>query len=462
MADVSKFLAKADEALKKRNFDYAIQMYESAMLADPGNADARRNYRFALVKKYDETGYPRSFGFGNVKTMMVSKDPVKLLEETEKLVAKDPKNLKYNRRVAEVLITLNHNDAAVAVLEFAVKAGDVASEKDGATLQALATAYMKVGKMQEAQACLNRALKIAPNDKNVKQLSKDIAAQSYNKNVGVGSGKITSSYDLSKDRGEANKLELLRKGMLTDEDADTLLRDEEAKLKENPLDRRAVRAVAEILVKRRKYNEAADRMFAFVKVDPGATEIAEEGAKYKNMYFDAMIRLCQQKAEAEPAKAAAYQAKETQIRAEKNAFQLDEYGRQVEAAPTDLDKQYNYGRALFDNGRPNDAFKHFQKAVKSPKYSKQSGLYMAKCLVTMGRLEMAETQLANIESQLQETDIDLKKELMYTTADLLEKKAQYPAALDKFRALFLEDMEFRDVEARIDNIRKNFGEGTAA
>lgn len=457
MADVSKFLAKADDALKKRNYDYAIQMYESAMITDPGNADARRNYRIALVKKYDEVGYPRSFGFGNVKTMMVSKDPVKLLEETEKLVAKDPKNLKYNRRVAEVLFTLSHNDAAVAVLEFAVKNGDVAGEKDAATLQLLAKAYIKVGKVQEAQACLNRALKIAPNDKDVKQLSKDIAAQAYNKNVGAGTGTVKSSYDLVKDRGEADKLEKLRKGMLTEEDADILLRDEEEKLKQNPLDRRVIRTIAEILVKRRKYNEAADRMFAFVKVDPSAAEIAEEGAKYRNMYFDAMIRLCQQKAQEEPQKAAAYQAKEQQIRDQKKAFQLDEYGRMVEAAPTDLDKQFNYGKALFDNGRQADAFKHFQKAVKSPKHAKASGLLMAQCLVAMGRLEMAETQLAHVESQLTEMDEELKKDLMYTQADMLEKKGDMGAALDRFRGLFLEDMEFRDVEKRIDALKAATG-----
>ncbi|MBE7491239.1 MAG: tetratricopeptide repeat protein [Planctomycetes bacterium] len=457
MADVSKFLAKADDALKKRNYDYAIQMYESAMMADPGNADARRNFRVALVKKYDEIGYPKTFGFGAVKTMMVSKDPAKLLEETEKLVAKDPKNLKYNRRVAEVLMTLNHQDAAVAVLEFAVKNGDVASEKDAATLQLLAKAYIKVGKVQEAQACLNRALKIAPNDKDVKQLSKDIAAQAYNKNVGVGTGTVKSSYDLVKDRGEADKLEKLRKGMLTEEDADTLLREEEEKLKQNPLDRRVVRTIAEILVKRRKYNEAADRLFAFVKVDPSATEIAEEGAKYRNMYFDAMIRLCQQKAQEEPQKAAAYQAKEQQIREQKKAFQLEEYGRMVEAAPTDLDKQFNYGKALFEAGRQQDAFKHFQKAVKSPKHAKQSGLMMAQCLVAMGRLEMAETQLSNVEGQLTDLDEELKKELMYTQADLLEKKGDMGAALDKFRGLFLEDMEFRDVEQRIDALKAATG-----
>lgn len=462
MADVSKFLAKADEALKKRNYDYAIQMYESAMLADPGNADARRNYRVALVRKYDEQGYPKSFGFGNVKTMMVSKNPEKLLEETEKLVAKDPKSLKYNRRVADVLMQLGHNEAAVAVLEFAVKVGDPASEKDAATFQALAQAYMKVGKMQEAQAVVNRAQRIAPADKNTKQLAKDIAAQSYNKSVGVGTGTVKSSYDLVKDRGEADKLEKMRKGMLTDEDADLLLRDEEERLKQNPLDRRLIRNIAEILAKRRKYKEAAERLYEFLKVDPTANEIGEEAAKYMSMYFDAYIRLCQQKAEQEPERAEAFRAKEQEFREQKKKFLLEEFGRQVEAAPTDLDKQYSYGMALFNAGQASEAFKHFQKAVKSPKHAKSSGLYMVRCLVEMGRLEMAQVQLQTVETQLTDMDDELHKELMYTQADLMQRQGNIDAALEKFRALYLQDMEFKDIEKRVDDLRKQAGSSDAA
>ena len=453
MADVSKFLAKADEALKKRNYDYAVQMYESAMLADPGNADARRNYRIALVRKYDEQGYPRSFGFGNVKTMMVSKNPEKHLEETEKLVAKDPKSLKYNRRVAEALMLLGHNDAAVAVLEFAVKVGDVANEKDAATLQALATAYMKVGKLQEAQAILNRALRLAPNSKDTKQLAKDIAAQSYNKQVGVGSGTVKSSYDLVKDRGEADKLEKMRKGMLSDEDADVLLRDEEERLKQNPLDRRVIRNIGEVLAKRRKFKEAAERLYGFLKVDPTANEIGEEAARYMTNYYDAMMRLCQQRAEQEPEKAAAYKNKENELREEKKKFLMDEFGRQVEAAPTDLDKQYNYGLALFNSAQHAEAFKHLQKAVKSPKHSKSAGLYMVRCLVQMDMLDMARTQLANVEAQLTDLDDELHKELTYTQADLMERQGSLQEAFEKFQSLYLQDMEFRDVAQRLEKLR---------
>ena len=450
MADVSKFLAKADEALKKRNYDYAIQMYESAMEADPGNPDARRNFRLALVRKYDAEGYPKSWGMVGLKTIAVSKNPDKLLVETEKLVAKDPKSMKYNLRVGETLAAMGHHDAAVAVLEFAAKAGDLKSDKQApAVLMLLAKEYAEVGKVEEAGKVLGRATRLAPNDKNLKNLQKELSAKTYNARVGTAK----SSYDLVQNRDEADLLEILRKGNITEEQAAKLMEELDKKLQENPLDRRAIRDVGEVLAKRKKYNEAADRLYAFIKLDPSATEIGDIAAKYKNMYFDGMIQLCAKKAELEPQKAAAYKAKAMELREEKKKFQLDEYGRGVEAAPTDLDKRYMYGQALLEGGNQQEAFKQFQKAKGSPKYAKKANLLMGQCLLEMGRIEMAEMAFQEVEKLLTDGDEDMRKDLMYFEADLLERKGEPAAALERFRQLYMEDMEFRDVEKRIARLK---------
>ena len=450
MADVSKFLAKADEALKKRNYDYAIQMYESAMEVDPGNADARRNFRLALVRKYDSVGYPKSWGMGGIKTIAVSKNSDKLLVETEKLVVKDPKSLKYNLRVAEILAAQNHHDAAVAVLEFAAKAGDLKSDKLApGVLMLLAKEYAEVGKVDEAGKILARASRLAPNDKNLKNLQKELSAKTYNAKVGTAK----SSYDLVQNRDEADLLEILRKGNITEEQAAKIMDELEKKLQENPLDRRAIRDVGEVLAKRKKYLEASNRMYDFLKVDPSATEIGDIGAKYKNMYFDGMIQLCAKKAQEDPAKAAAYKAKAQELREEKKKFQIDEYGRGVEAAPTDLDKRYLYGVALLENGNQQEAFKQFQKAKGSPKYAKKSNLLMGQCLLEMGRIEMAEMAFQEVEKLLSDGDEDMRKDLMYFEADLLERKGDLPGALERFRQLYMEDMEFRDIEQRISRLK---------
>jgi tetratricopeptide (TPR) repeat protein len=166
-----------------------------------------------------------------------------------------------------------------------------------------------------------------------------------------------------------------------------------------------------------------------------------------------MIQLCAKKAQEEPAKAAAYQAKANELREEKKKWQLEEYGRGVEAAPTDLDKRYLYGQALLDSGDQQEAFKQFQKAIKSPKYAKKAGLAMGQCLLTMGRLEMAEMAFQQVSGQLGEGDEDMQKDLMYFEADLMERKGDRTAALERFRQLYMQDMEFRDIEARIERLK---------
>lgn len=456
MADVTKFLAKADEALKKRNYDYAIQMYREALISDPGNAEARRNYRLALVRKYDEQGYPRSlFGaLGAMKTTVMTKDPLKTIEEYEKIIEKDPKSIKYNTRVAENLAILSHHDASVAVLEFVFKNCDGGSN-DLPALKLLAREYVSVKRTKDAQAILNKAQKLAPNDKDVKELAKNIAAQGMLDSV----GSAKSSYELVKNAGQAAQLEKAQKLVLDANDIDGMIGVEEEKLKANPMDRKAIREIGKLLEKKKAHDKAYERMMAFVQVDASATEIADEAALIKNRGFDYKMAACRQKAQAEPQNAQAWLQKEQQFATAKKEFGLQEFGRQVEAAPTDMDKRFRFGQALMDAGRSEDAFKHLQKAKASPKHAKAVNVMMANCLVQMNRLEMAEQQFTIAEKLLTPDDADLQKALNYARADLGERKGDLIGALEGFRTLYLDDAEFRDVEKRIDALKKKLGQG---
>lgn len=452
MADVSKFIAKADEALKKRNYDYAIQMYESAMQADPGNPDARRNYRLALCRKYDQEGYPRSLGIGGGMTLMMKKDPEKLLAETEKLVAKSPKSIKYNLRVAETLVSLGHKDAALAVLEFLVKVGDMRNDKQAPqVLMLLAKTYSDTGDIEKANKTLARATRLAPNDKQLKVLQKELSAKSYHDKF----KSVKSSHDLVRNKDEAQKLEAKRRaGPQSAEGAASIIEEAEEKLRENPLDRRAIREIGDTLDRQRKYVEAYKRLNEFLEVDPSATEIAEIAAKYMEKYFNYEIQKYVKHAQQNPEKKAACDSKIAELNEQKHKFNLREYGRQVELAPTDLEKRFNYGKALFDSGDHTEAFKQFQKAIKSPKYSKRAGVMMGQCLITMDRLEMAEKAFQKVEEQLNDGDEDLRKDLMYFEGELAQRKGETDKALDIFRDLYMEDMEFRDVEQKIEDLNK--------
>ena len=49
--DISKHLDKAAEALRKKNFDYAINLYHQVLTLKPDHGDARRDLRQALVRR---------------------------------------------------------------------------------------------------------------------------------------------------------------------------------------------------------------------------------------------------------------------------------------------------------------------------------------------------------------------------------------------------------------------------
>lgn len=452
MADVSKFIAKANEALKKRNYDYAIQMYESAMEADPGNAEARKNYRLALVRKYDQDGYPKGPGFSALKTIAMSKNPEKMLVETEKIIAKDPKSLKYNLRVAQTLSDLGHAKGAMAVLEFAARYGDVKGDTKNApgVFKLLAKVYSDNDRVEDANKALARATRLAPNDKGLKELQKQLSAKSYHDKF----KNITSSADLVRDKDEAKKLEAKRRaGPQTAEGAAAIIEEAEEELKANPLDRRAIRKIGEALVGMKKYREAHKRLLDFVELDPSATELGEIAGDYMNKYFLHEKQKYIKHAQQHPEKKAACDAKIAELEEQKKKFNLQEFQRQVESAPTDLEKRFRFGKALFEADDHANAFKQFQKAIKSPKYSKHAGVMMGQCLITMDRIEMAEMAFQKVEEQLGDGDEELRRDLMYFEGELAEKKGETEKALGIYRNLYMEDMDFRDVEKKIENLK---------
>ncbi|MHC4830558.1 MAG: hypothetical protein ACYTFT_09435, partial [Planctomycetota bacterium] len=61
---MSKLFDKAAQAVKRRNYDYAIELFLQELTRDPNNADARRALRAAEMKKFQESGTSPEGGVG--------------------------------------------------------------------------------------------------------------------------------------------------------------------------------------------------------------------------------------------------------------------------------------------------------------------------------------------------------------------------------------------------------------
>ena len=56
MGAADNFFQKAEQALKKRNFDYAIELYQQGLSIDPDRVEERRKLRASAVRRCQENG----------------------------------------------------------------------------------------------------------------------------------------------------------------------------------------------------------------------------------------------------------------------------------------------------------------------------------------------------------------------------------------------------------------------
>ena len=115
--NINKLIEKGEDAQKKKNFDYAIEIFLQAVSFAPNNRRAREGLRTAELKKYEHS-YPSAglvavFGFPARLGMLVAglskkSNPEGYMMACEKFLTKDPKNKKVNRPLGAAAAQAGH------------------------------------------------------------------------------------------------------------------------------------------------------------------------------------------------------------------------------------------------------------------------------------------------------------------------------------------------------------------
>jgi len=445
MVDVSKFIQRAEDAATKRNYEYAIQMYLEALQVDPEHIESRRNLRAILLKAVESGNKVKG---PQTKTLILSADPRVKLVEYEKAVVKDPRSPKYNMRVADALTQIGAHEAAGHVFQYVIAHCDKGKDNVEAMKKG-AQAFIQASKPDLAQKLLSLAMRMAPNDKDIADLQRNLAATSTLRNI----QSAGSSREMLKDAGQAMELELLNKKVLSLPELKQAMQIVNDKLANAPLDKGMIKKKAELFGKARQYDKAYEWLMSRYDDLDKAPDIVELAVRYKNQDFEYKIKVCQKKAQDEPEKATEWNAKAKQLETDKSDFQLFEYERQVKEAPADMDKRYLLGKALFEAQKYDDAVAHLQKASRSPKWGKFVGILLGRCFTEMGRLELAEMQLKQSLEQISEVEEELYSEVRYWLANAYDKANKLDDAKKLFQNLFMENAAFRDVGARLDKVQ---------
>jgi tetratricopeptide (TPR) repeat protein len=311
---------------------------------------------------------------------------------------------------------------------------------------ALAEAFAQIGQPKRGESILADLYRANPGDNELAQALKNISAQQTMDEGGYDElADGTGSYrDILKNKEEAISLEQQNRLQKTEDTADRLIREYEARLASEPQNLKLVRQLAELYTEKKQF----DRALGFYQ-QLKSSELGNDSSLDRAISdtigrkFDFQISHLDNTAVDYPEKLAVLQA-------EKQAFQLSEAQKRVDRFPTDLQLRFELGQAYLQAGKVSEAIGEFQKAQNNPHRRVAAMNLLAQCFAKRKMYDMAARKL---QDAIKESPVlnEEKKELHYNLGAVLESMGKKEEAIDQFKIIYEVDIGYKDVAAKVDS-----------
>lgn len=454
--DVDKLFTKAEDAIKRENYDFAVEILKNQILQfNPDNVKARKLLRSTVIKKYEKSGYP-SQGQKLKKGMLcrikmivgkLSKKWDKVVEEAENYLLLDPKNTSVLSILGDACLHAGYVDTAISIFESILSF----DKNHVQAIKSLGRIYKDHKEdFERANQYFQRAKRIAPQDGEVEKIVKDLAAQM----TATQYGQAKSSSDLLKDKEKSKELEENQKILRTDEDVLRAIERAKKKLEEDPNNKRELTQLGDYYQRLSRWDEAVEAYMQVSKLDPtnfdvilrmGECRIARQAhrlneinEKLKTAGGDQAARLKQER---------------QKVMKEKLDTEVKEYTAQVERQPTNYALRMKLGMSLFHAARYDESIANFQQAIKDPKNKIMSYIYMGQAFTKKQEYGLAEQQFQMALDSVSAQDKQ-RKDILYHLGITYEANKKFQQAIDAFTEIYTVDINFKDVQERLKKVRE--------
>ncbi len=448
----SKLLDKARAAVKKKNFEYAAELFGQYLKATPGDVEARQELRAAERAQKKLSGGGGGF-FGKAKTKALEvqamgirvnkKDPEKTMVQCEEMLKKDPDLAPALIRLGEAASYANLNEVAVYAFEDAISI----DKENKEAWRLLGRVQEVTGNLEKALKCFQRLNKLDGKDPEALDKIKKIPASITSKGFQEGAKK---GFQGLIDKDEAQKLERQSTRIRTPEQALGRIAELEPKLEEDPKDTKTMRLIAELYVKADNEEEAIKWCERALQVDPNYFLASELRGDLVLKRYDKALKQLEVAYRKNPADEQV-KRKVAHVRKEKLTFEIDEFRRRAEAHPTEPGLRFPLGKALFDAGQIDEAIPELQKAKSDSRKKSEAGYYLGQCFIKKKILKLALKELDGAREEMFEMD-DLKKEVTYLIGRIYESANKKDKALAEYEKIAEADFNFKDVTKRIEGL----------
>ncbi len=449
--DVSKLYEKAEEAIKRKNYDYAIDILAKQILPIyPNDVKARKLLRGTVIKKYEEAGYPGKLAKMKIaknltvaKTLTMRKQWDKAMEEIEGGLLVDPKDVNLLYELASCAKEGGHTATAISTLENAVQI----KPEHTKSLKLLGYLFWETNELEKAQNYFQQVAKIDPTDNAAKKAVKDISAQKTSADY----GKAKSSKDLVKDKGAAEKAEKDGHILRTSDDIKDAIGRAEMEYEEDPSNKKTMRRLGELYAKMEETEKAVEWFQKYLAVDPTSFDV-------KCLLGDAQIAMHEreQKAARDAAKAdpenAELKKKYGAAKKKAQVFAIEELRKRVAEHPTDLALRFQLGERLYANGDLEEAIGEFQKSCKDPKYKMDSFSRMGEGFLKQGDADSAIRQFQKALEGMSGMG-DKMKAINYHLGCAYADSGDVDKSLEVFQQILEADIAYKDVRQKVKDLK---------
>lgn len=455
LLDFTKHLQKADEAVRRRNYDFAIDLYRQLLDLDADQEAARRGLRHATLKRFESKKSSKLFrAIGGAVPLTKAKAMVKVgkheaaSKALEDYLAKSPMDEEANLLLGICLEEAGHQRSAKAVYEFLAEVAPKNPEglkRAGAMMQA-------TGDVPRALEYYERALAIDPRDQDALKARKNLSAEAALASANLDS--VEHSRDAVADSEQTRQLERARRRHLTREELEEDRERLEARFAEDPRDVELMTQLADVHDKLADPEAALDMAERALDYQKGDYQLVSKIGVYRGKTIKRRIARADKDGDRETA---------DRLESELRQHEVADFRRRVELRPTDSTLVLELARRLVGEagdgaadgtGGADEALGLLQKLPPEARLAGDVAFLKGRCFQAKGFADLAAKEFEQALEGTPASD-ERGKEILYNLGLLAEEQGDLEAARSRFGQVFEADISYRDVADRMERLRSN-------
>jgi len=442
--DFSKQIQKAEEALRRRNYDFAVELYRQLIDLDPDQGEARGGLRRALRKREQDGGkggklmraVSGALPLSRAKTLQKLGKSEACARALEDYLATNPLDEEANLMLGVALEQSGHFQSARAVYEFTAEI----APRNPEALKRAGAMMQRTGDPQRALQYFERALEADPRDQEALKARKNLAAESA---LSKSNTPVAHSRELIKDKDRSRELERSKRLVLSEEELKAELTRLEDRFAESSSDPELMLQLADV----------HERLG-----DPAAAiEFVQRALSYRKDSFELIAKLGD--LESKRLKKAVARADKSGKADEAGALEREliehevkDHRRRVELRPGDAPLRLALAKRLLRADDVDGALAELQRCSGEPRVRDEALFFLGQCFQKKGVLDLARKEYEHA-LQVGDQKGERAKEILYNLGSIAEAQGNRDEARSYYVRIYEIDIGYRDVAAKMGTLR---------